>query len=959
MLRRLNCLLAVFFAGIERADYIKPVYRTDAEGRLDLMRFQPKSLVLISLLSIGFLAGCEGSVSGGKSAGDKVDIFAKGILPILQAKCGGASCHSSGGGGASFFVVSTSSSQTYQSFKPLVVAGDAAASPVHDSMGSDFLTTQEWTTIDAWINAGAEQFGEDGGIEPPPPVATNVGMDACANYCHIRQAELWLASPHGNYESYNSSTYTEVDNGLNNTGFPTVEMLGEDECAYFCHDPISDGRQNLIAGFTGDRPRPVIGCESCHGGGSDHFTSPGEAVAYTSPNYERCGQCHSETTSEYGHHDQYHPEAKSIKEEFAASPHFESRNSQVMAGGSDMPARCARCHSDEGARLYRWVEGTYDAVVENIPDIDPAVATTTNVECRTCHAVHDEGNLLKEATSGSSAASAEYNTCTHCHAVENAFHGEKNDYSWTYTGREGGKDYYLYDGDRIIYDTHGSDKASTDAKIEGYVIKKTSERACRDCHNVHSGEVEINRQWAESAHAGWIRNDKLAAAANPVEMDAGLVPSTEGVVPPVIEAGTTSPALVEDDWDSSSQQSCQRCHTSTGFKNYATTKVSGVWTPSAYVAANNDFSHLSGWSKINGTYTVSGQNELLYCWACHKDNAGGLNNPGAITDLGYGSKINGTAKVFAHSDLGSSNVCALCHSARGNMFKLDTNGVMSKLAPTATVSTGTATKTHYASAGATIYHATTRIGYEYIGLTVDGSNNPLPNPNYADPENYAHNKLGGALTGNVTDGPCVTCHMGGANHTYDVFESSVLEKDDPETLGVNEAGTCNAVACHNNLWSEDVIEAYADEYANALEALKDAIYRKTGGTATGIGTGTGILFSTSYPYFYVDKNNNGVLDGTDISSPATINWGKMGTFGAAHNLNYLLHEPGAFAHNSKYAKRLVFDSIYWCFNGDTTNMATGTIDLSTGILVTGGYPDAAAWLQADTNTGNDNAVARP
>ena len=34
-------------------------------------------------------------------------------------------------------------------------------------------------------------------------------------------------------------------------------------------------------------------------------------------------------------------------------------------------------------------------------------------------------------------------------------------------------------------------------------------------------------------------------------------------------------------------------------------------------------------------------------------------------------------------------------------------------------------------------------------------------------------------------------------------------------------------------------------------------------------------------------------------------------FGAAFNLNLLLHEPGAYAHNSRYAKRLIYDALDW------------------------------------------------
>ncbi|HIJ96370.1 MAG TPA: hypothetical protein HPP94_11655 [Desulfuromonadales bacterium] len=46
--------------------------------------------------------------------------------------------------------------------------------------------------------------------------------------------------------------------------------------------------------------------------------------------------------------------------------------------------------------------------------------------------------------------------------------------------------------------------------------------------------------------------------------------------------------------------------------------------------------------------------------------------------------------------------------------------------------------------------------------------------------------------------------------------------------------------------------------------------------------------------------------------------------GTAFNFNFLKHEPGAFAHNRTYAKRLIFDSLEYLQKG-TVN---GTLDFS-------------------------------
>ena len=66
-----------------------------------------------------------------------------------------------------------------------------------------------------------------------------------------------------------------------------------------------------------------------------------------------------------------------------------------------------------------------------------------------------------------------------------------------------------------------------------------------------------------------------------------------------------------------------------------------------------------------------------------------------------------------------------------------------------------------------------------------------------------------------------------------------------------------------------------------------------------------------------------------------MGWADAGHLGAAHNFNYLHHEPGAYAHNRFYAKRLIFDSLDWLDNGALDG--TITIDAAT-------YPEADTWL---------------
>ncbi|MCK4910918.1 MAG: hypothetical protein KAR83_04725, partial [Thermodesulfovibrionales bacterium] len=44
-------------------------------------------------------------------------------------------------------------------------------------------------------------------------------------------------------------------------------------------------------------------------------------------------------------------------------------------------------------------------------------------------------------------------------------------------------------------------------------------------------------------------------------------------------------------------------------------------------------------------------------------------------------------------------------------------------------------------------------------------------------------------------------------------------------------------------------------------------------------------------------------------------WPDLATLGAAYNLALLDHEPGAYVHNSKYTRMLIFDSIDFLEDG--------------------------------------------
>lgn len=98
--------------------------------------------------------------------------------------------------------------------------------------------------------------------------ATAVGMDVCAT-CHLGMVEEWLATPHANMNPADPS----------NLGYAgTPDIAGIAACTQTCHNPDLDvtagtlyDSNHLIPNVTGPvGGRPVVGCEACHGLGSNH-----------------------------------------------------------------------------------------------------------------------------------------------------------------------------------------------------------------------------------------------------------------------------------------------------------------------------------------------------------------------------------------------------------------------------------------------------------------------------------------------------------------------------------------------------------------------------------------------------------------------------------------------------------------------------------------------------------------
>lgn len=719
-----------------------------------------------------------------------------------------------------------------------------------------------------------------------------------------------------------------------------VPKVGDTKC-FQCHaataDPLTG--ETFITQYQRSL-HAELGCESCHGGGAMHngvgpFPYELSSQISDTKKAERCVMCHDGVTVVDG---KIAP--------LSSSNNFTNGNHANPFGAEEAKeAKCARCHSHEGSILYGKDGFTGDASILNNTSYQPVLArnpeTFNTIKCATCH--EHGGNLRQTKTRDLSGNIVtwdpngnkvidQFDLCTSCHTVStNA--GKLIGSGATlaiYTSAAPGSGFKnistsaFYHSTRWFrtlpsthYDQPASKTTASGTVIEGYVIRKNSKNPCYDCHGHEfkantravadpagygSRGTTVFTDWAMSAHAGKLLTQKINAST-------GL--SGTAQVDAVMKAGVneiSGPAWSHYDWDSSSRASCQRCHTSTGASNFmknpsvinTTTNawISGYDPSQTFVAGNttrnsalNSFTHLAGWSRNNstGAVTSSGQNELLYCWGCHeKAGNGKLYSPGARTETYNVATTGDTPATIAYPDVAGSNVCMTCHLGRevGDTIKNDSDadGVRSFV------------NSHYLAAGGQLFG---KSGYTYTGK------------DYTNPSYFQHDKIGTASApGTGSNGPCIGCHMSSANkHKFTNVSTSG---------GVITAITSTLCAtCHTGAYalSAAILETEAEEYNASLDALAAALAAK------------GIHFyKGANPYFFTAPY---VVGGTNTSY---TNWaGSWGinswkdTMGAAFNLNLLAHDPGGYAHNRIYVKRLVWDSIDFIIDGtigNTTSMNT-------------------------------------
>lgn len=278
--------------------------------------------------------------------------------------------------------------------------------------------------------------------------------------------------------------------------------------------------------------------------------------------------------------------------------------------------------------------------------------------------------------------------------------------------------------------------------------------------------------------------------------------------------------------------------------------------------------------------------EPLTCNACHV--SGDFSAPRSIGPrtgyYNYSSRLTGRLNVTqVYPDVQRSNICLGCHVGReaGDTIKAIAQATAHQAYSTSFWQNLGFINSHYLTAGGQVFGTT---GYEYPGFS------------------YRNGGVDHSLVGTGTpQGPCVACHLPNSSHTLNPAQAAYA--------------LCNGCHRDGGTITPAFMEQQSANFQAGLKALAAALTQK-GFTPSLDANGAPV-----YPYFTARNWGN------EATAP--------GNMGAAFNYNLLAHDPGAFAHNPTYTKRLLRDSIDYLVYGevdrnrDLTSTINGLLSNST------------------------------
>lgn len=222
-----------------------------------------------------------------------------------------------------------------------------------------------------------------------------------------------------------------------------------------------------------------------------------------------------------------------------------------------------------------------------------------------------------------------------------------------------------------------------------------------------------------------------------------------------------------------------------------------------------------------------------------------------------------------------SNLCIVCHQGRSSTPTVN-RALGDKPADTVD-DTIRFSNIHYFAAGATIFGNDAQGAYVFDGKEYVG-----PHPHVAQ-AGFECKSCHDVHALDVKVETCAGCHGGSSDPT------------DPDTYRIDATD-----------WDGDgdTTEGVKSEIASFGERLYAGLqaYAKDKGTPL-------VYDSHSYPYFFVDADENGEPDVNAEGGLVGYNAWTPNSLKSAYNYQYWQKDPGNFAHNAKFMLQILYDSI--------------------------------------------------
>ena len=316
------------------------------------------------------------------------------------------------------------------------------------------------------------------------------------------------------------------------------------------------------------------------------------------------------------------------------------------------------------------------------------------------------------------------------------------------------------------------------------------------------------------------------------------------------------------DWDAEGAvpAGCAKCHSADGLPEFLESNGTVAVTAAGAVVTTG----------VGEQPTANG----FACTTCHSD----------LTKYAVRSVVNvpfpsGKSLTFSKEkdDKGAlkpvaANLCLECHQGRQSTAAvnikikgLDEDKVDAKAA---------FANVHYFAAGATLFGDAAQVAYQYDGKKYVGQFAHAPGFDTCTSCHSTH-ELGLKMD------KCVTCHVGAKT----AQEIRFSDKDYDGDKDVKEGRAAEITALEAKLYTAIV------DYSKTI-------------------TQSSIIYSDSaYPYFFKDTNGDGKADEKEaVNANSWRDWTPR-LLRAAYNFQYIQKDPGAFAHNPKYAVQILYDAL--------------------------------------------------